>query len=201
MAFTLQIGEQAPDFALKATDGNIYSLQNFADAKALVVWFTCNHCPFVKGSDEVTRATVNKFAPQGVAFVAISSNSATAYPDDSYEKMIERMEEHGFPWTYVYDEKQEAALAYGALRTPHFYVFDQDRKLIYTGRAVDSPKDSTNITVNDLENALEDYLNGQPLRVEITNPIGCNVKWEGKDKKWMPEEACDLVLTQAVKEA
>jgi len=201
MAYTLQIGQQAPDFHLKATDGQTYGLQNFADAKALVVWFTCNHCPFVKGSDEVTRATVNKFAPQGVAFAAISSNSATSYPDDSYEKMIERMEEHRFPWTYLYDENQEAALAYGALRTPHFYVFDQDRKLIYTGRAVDSPKDAANITVNDLENALEDYLAGKPLRVQLTNPIGCNIKWEGKDKKWMPEEACDLVLPPIAKEA
>lgn len=198
MAYTLQIGEQAPDFHLKATDGEFYGLNDFAGAKALVVWFTCNHCPFVKGSDEVTRATVNKFAPQGVAFVAISSNSATSYPEDSYEKMVERIEEHQFPWTYVYDEKQEAALAYGALRTPHFYVFDEDRKLIYTGRAVDSPKDSANITVNDLDNALEDYLEGRPLRIELTNPIGCNVKWEGKDKRWMPEEACDLVLPQSL---
>jgi peroxiredoxin len=194
MAFTLQIGEQAPDFNLLATDGKHYSLADFAASKALVVFFTANHCPFVKGSDEVTRATVEKFAPQGVSFVGISSNSVTAYPDDSYEKMVERIAEHGFPWTYVYDEKQEAALAYGALRTPHFYVFDQERKLIYTGRAVDSPKDADKITSYDLENALNDYLAGREVAVPLTNPIGCNVKWEGKDKRWMPEEACDLVL-------
>ncbi|OXS52833.1 thioredoxin family protein [Cohnella sp. CIP 111063] len=194
MAFTLQIGEKAPDFNLLATDGKHYSLQDFADAKALVVFFTCNHCPFVKGSDEVTRETVLKYGPQGVKFLAISSNSATAYPEDSYEKMIERIEEHKFPWVYAYDEKQEAALAYGALRTPHFYVFDADRKLIYTGRAVDSPKDASKITSYELNNALEEYLTGKEVSVPLTNPIGCNVKWEGKDKRWMPEEACDLVL-------
>jgi len=194
MAFTLQLGEKAPDFNLLATDGKHYSLQDFADAKALVVFFTCNHCPFVKGSDEVTRETVLKYGPQGVKFLAISSNSATSYPEDSYEKMIERIEEHKFPWVYAYDEKQEAALAYGALRTPHFYVFDADRKLIYTGRAVDSPKDASKITSYELNNALEEYLAGKEVSVPLTNPLGCNVKWEGKDKRWMPEEACDLVL-------
>jgi peroxiredoxin len=194
MAYTLQIGENAPEFKLLATDGKHYTLNDFADAKALVVWFTCNHCPFVKGSDEVTRTTALKYGPKGVAFVAINANSATTNPDDSYEKMIERIDEHKFPWTYLHDAQQEAALAYGALRTPHFYVFDAERKLIYTGRAIDSPKDAEKITSHDLENALDDYLAGREVAVPLTNPIGCNVKWEGKDKRWMPEEACDLVL-------
>lgn len=194
MAFTLQIGESAPDFNLLATDGKRYSLADFADAKALVLWFTSNHCPFVRGSDEVTRQTVLKYAPQGVAFVAINANSANTNPDDSYENMIERIDEHKFPWTYLHDELQEAALAYGGLRTPHFYVFDADRKLIYTGRAVDSPKDPEKITSYDLNNALDDYLAGREVAVALTNPVGCNIKWAGKDKKWMPEEACDLVL-------
>jgi peroxiredoxin len=193
MAFTLSIGQTAPDFRLKATDGKYYSLSDFADAKALVVFFTCNHCPYVKGSDEVTRKTAEQFIPQGVAFVGINSNSANTYPEDSYDNMVKRMEEYRFPWTYLHDETQEVALAYGALRTPHFYVFDQDRKLIYTGRGVDSPRDASKITVNDLENALNDYLAGRPVAVPLTNPIGCNVKWEGKDKHWMPADACDLV--------
>lgn len=194
MAFTLAIGEAAPNFNVLATDGKYYSLSDFADSKALVVFFTSNHCPFVKGSDEGTRQTVNKYAPQGVSFIGISSNSATSYPEDSYEKMVERIAEHGFPWTYAYDEKQEAALAFGALRTPHFFLFDENRKLIYTGRATNSPKDAEKITVNDLENALDDYLAGREVAVSLTNPLGCNVKWEGKDKHWMPEEACDLVI-------
>jgi len=79
------------------------------------------------------------------------------------------------------------------LSTPHFYVFDKDRRLIYTGRGVDNPRDESKITVNDLERALEEHLAGKPVSVPLTNPIGCNVKWDGKDQHWMPVEACDLV--------
>jgi hypothetical protein len=103
------------------------------------------------------------------------------------------MEEHRFPWVYLYDETQEVALAYGALRTPHFYVLDKERKLVYTGRGVDSPRDASRITVNDLDRTLEELLAGREVSVPVTNPIGCNVKWEGKDKHWMPADACDLV--------
>ena len=193
MSFTLQIGEKAPDFTLPATDENTYSLSDFDDADTLVVFFTCNHCPYVIGSDEVTRQTAEKFIPKGVAFVGISSNSINTIPEDSFEHMIKRMEEHHFPWKYLYDETQKIAIAYGALRTPHFYVFDRDRNLIYTGRGVDKPRDTTQMTVNDLERALEEHTSGTPISVPITNPIGCNVKWNGKERHWMPDDACDLV--------
>lgn len=193
MAFTLQIGAKAPDFKLPATDGKTYQLSDFKDAKVLVVFFTCNHCPYVIGSDEVARQTVNKYTPQGVKFVGINSNSKNTYPEDDFEHMVKRMKEHQFPWLYLYDEPQEIALAYGALRTPHFYVFDKERKLIYTGRGVDSPRDASKITVNDLERALEEHLAGKQVSVPLTNPIGCNVKWEGKDAHWMPPDSCDLV--------
>ena len=196
MAFTLEIGDKAPDFKLPATDGNTYQLSDFDDAKVLVVFFTCNHCPYVIGSDEVTRQTADKYIPQGVKFVGISSNSVETHPDDSFEHMIERMEEHKFPWLYLFDEPQDIALAYGALRTPHFYVFDADRKLIYTGRGVDNPRETDKMTVNDLDRALAEHLAGQPVSVPLTNPLGCNVKWKGQDAHWMPAEACDLVLPQ-----
>jgi peroxiredoxin len=194
MAFTLQIGKKAPDFNLPATDGKTYRLSNFDDFRVLVIFFTCNHCPYVLGSDEVTRQTAEKFAPQGVKFVGINSNSKHTYPEDDFDHMVERMKEHKFPWLYLYDESQEVAQAYGALRTPHFYVFDKDRKLIYTGRGVDNPRETSKMTVNDLERALEEHLAGKPVSVPLTNPIGCNVKWEGKEAHWMPPDACDLVL-------
>ena len=194
MAFTLQIGELAPDFELPATDGNSYQLSDFNDVDTLVVFFTCNHCPYVVGSDEVTRQTVDKFTPQGVQFVGINANSQATKPDDDFEHMVERMEEHNFPWLYLRDESQEVALAYGALRTPHFYVFDKDRKLIYTGRAVDNPRETSRMKVNDLERALEEHLAGKPLGVPMTNPLGCNVKWDGQDAHWMPDDACDLIF-------
>jgi peroxiredoxin len=193
MAFTLQLGAKAPPFTLPATDGNTYSLSDFDDAKVLVVFFTCNHCPFVIGSDEVTRQTALKFAPQGARFVAINSNSKNTYPEDDFEHMVARMQEQQFPWVYLRDKSQEVALAYGALRTPHFYVFDEDRRLVYTGRGVDNPRDTSRMTVNDLDRALEELVAGKPISTPLTNPIGCNVKWEGKDAHWMPAEACDLV--------
>jgi len=193
MTFTLQIGEKAPDFELPATDGATYRLSDFDDAKILVIFFTCNHCPYVLGSDEVTRQTAEHFMPQGVRFVGINSNSANTYAEDSFEHMIKRMRVKKFPWLYLHDESQEVALAYGALRTPHFFVFDQGRKLIYTGRGVDNPRDTSKMTVNDLERALQEHLAGKPVSTPVTNPIGCNVKWEGKDAHWMPPEACDLV--------
>jgi peroxiredoxin len=193
MAFTLQIGEKAPDFELPATDGNTYRLSDFDDAETLVIFFTCNHCPYVLGSDQVTRQTAEKFKSQGVRFVAINSNSKNTHPEDDFEHMVARMKENQFPWLYLRDEPQKVALAYGALRTPHFYVFDRDRKLVYTGRGVDNPRDTSKMTVNDLENALQEHLAGKPISTPMTNPIGCNVKWEGQDPHWMPAEACDLV--------
>ncbi len=193
MAFTLQIGDMAPDFELPGTDGKTYRLADFDDADTLVIFFTCNHCPYVTNSDEVTRQTAEKFIAQRVKFVGINSNSVNTYPEDSFEHMVERMKTHKFPWLYLHDESQNAALAYGAMRTPHFYVFDRERKLIYSGREVDSPKDASRVTVNDLERTLSEHLAGRPVSVPLTNPIGCNVKWEGKDAHWMPPEACDLV--------
>jgi peroxiredoxin len=193
MAFTLALGGTAPDFKLPSTDGSICSLASFAEAQVLVIFFTCNHCPYVIGSDEVTRATAEKFANRGVHFVAINSNSANTYAEDDFAHMVTRMGEMKFPWTYLRDESQEVALAYGALRTPHFYVFDKARKLVYSGRGVDNPRDVSKMTVNDLERVLDEVTSGKPVTVPLTNPIGCNVKWEGKDKHWMPADACDLV--------
>ncbi len=193
MAFTLDIGAGAPDFTLPATDGRSYSLSDFDAADVLVVFFTCNHCPYVTGSDEVTRRTAEAFADRGVRFVGINSNSEATYAEDSFEHMVSRMAEHQFPWVYLRDASQDTARAYGALRTPHFYVFDRDRTLIYTGRGVDSPRNAAAITVNDLERALNEHLDGKPVSVPKTNPVGCNVKWDGQDAHWMPADACDLV--------
>jgi hypothetical protein len=103
------------------------------------------------------------------------------------------MEEFNFPWIYLYDETQQVASAYGALKTPHFFVFDEKRELVYTGRGVDSPRDSSKITVNDLDRVLTELNEGRAVSIPVTNPIGCNIKWEGKDAHWMPPQACDLI--------
>lgn len=193
MSFTLETGQPAPDFNLKATDGNKYSLDSFSDCNVLVIFFTCNHCPYVINSDEITRKTAYTYIDKGVKFIGINSNSANTYPEDDFEHMVARMKEKKFPWVYLYDESQDIALKYGALRTPHFYVFDKTRKLVYTGRAVDNPREPEKITSHELDNVLSELTSGEQVSIEKTNPIGCNVKWEGKDKHWMPADACDLV--------
>lgn len=193
MAFTLELGSKAPHFKLKGTDGKTYSLNDFNDAKLLIIFFTCNHCPYVTGSDEHTRKIVEKYQPLGVEFVGINSNSKNTYREDSFEGMIQRMEENKFPWIYLHDSTQQTAKDYGALRTPHFYLFDTERNLVYTGRSIDHPRDATKATTQELIDAIEEALAGKPLSTPLTNPIGCNVKWEGKDAHWMPAEACDLV--------
>ena len=192
MAFTLDIGSSAPAFSLPATDGNTYALENFGDAKVLVLFFTCNHCPYVIGSDENTRAVAERFVDQGVRFVAINSNSKNTYAEDDFDHMVARMQEFKFPWVYLHDETQAVAEAYGALVTPHFYVFDEDRNLVYTGRAIDKPRAWEQSTTNELADALGEVLKDKPVSVPVTNPLGCNVKWEGRDRKWIPADACDL---------
>ncbi len=193
MAFTLAIGSKPPYFKLPATDGKTYSLDDFSKSKYLVIFFTCNHCPYVLGSDESTREAANKFLPGGVQFIGINSNSANTHPEDSFDNMIRRMVQNKFPWIYLYDQTQETALDYGALKTPHFFVFNEKRELVYTGRGVDNPRDISKMTVNDLDRVLSELTDGKDISVKLTNPIGCTIKWEGKDSHWMPAEACDLM--------
>ena len=192
MSFTLQLGQKAPEFSLISTSNENISLSSF-DSKFLVIFFTCNHCPYVTGSDEVTRQTANKFKDKDVSFIAINSNSANTYQEDSFENMVLRMEEYNFPWVYLHDADQEIAMKYGALKTPHFYVFNEQRELVYTGRGVDSPLDANKIKINNLELVLDELTSNTLISIPITNPIGCSVKWEGKDSHWMPPEAGDLV--------
>lgn len=192
MSFTLRLGQKAPEFNLISTSKEKVSISSF-DSKFLVIFFTCNHCPYVTGSDEVTRQTANKFKDKDVSFIAINSNSANTYQEDSFENMVLRMEEYNFPWVYLHDADQEIALKYGALKTPHFYVFNEQRELIYTGRGVDSPLDANKIKINNLELVLDELTSNTLISIPITNPIGCSVKWEGKDSHWMPPEACDLI--------
>ena len=193
MPFTIQLGDSPPPFELLATDGRTYTLSDFDDSDVLVVFFTCNHCPYVVGSDEITRQTVERFADHGVRFIGINSNSERTYPTDDFDHMVRRMAEFDFPWIYAKDQTQDVARAFGGLRTPHYFVFDRDRRLVYTGRGVDSPRDASRITSNDLGNALGEVVRGHSVAQPLTNPIGCNIKWEGKDAHWMPAEACDLV--------
>ena len=193
MGFTLELGKKAPDFDLPGVDGKNYSLASFRDAKLLVIVFSCNHCPFVVGSEDRINKFFADYSPRGVSMLAINSNETVNHPTDSLEHMKQRAKEKAFKFPYVRDDTQEIARAYGALRTPHFYVFDQDRKLRYTGRMDDNPRNPGQEKTHELRDAVDALLAGKKPPVELTNPVGCNVKWKGQDNHWMPPEACDLV--------
>lgn len=192
MSFTLQLGAEAPDFCLVGVDGKSYSLASAKQAKLLIVVFSCNHCPAAIGSEDRMIQLYKDYRPKGVEMIVINANEDQNHPDDSFEKMKDRARDKNFPFPYVRDESQSVAFAYGALRTPHFYVFDEPRRLRYSGRMDNSPRDASKATQHDLRNALDALLAGKTPPVELTNPLGCNVKWIGKDAHWMPPEACDL---------
>jgi peroxiredoxin len=193
MAFTLPIGQKAPDFDLPGVDGKNYSLSSFRDAKLLVVVFSCNHCPYVVGSEDRMNQFYDHYAPKGVAMIAVNSNETENHPPDSLEHSKPPPRYNNFTFAYVRDDTQEIARAYGALRTPHFYLFDQQRKLRYTGRMDDNPRTPGAETTHELADAVDALLAGKEPLVALTNPIGCNVKWKGQERHWMPPEACDLV--------
>src|SRR5687768_10304748 len=179
MAFTLEIGEACPDFSLPGVDGRDWSRDDFEE-QVLVVAFTCNHCPYVIGSEERIITYQADFKDRDVRLLAINSNETENHPGDSFERMIERARERGFNFPYLRDETQEVARAFGALKTPHFYLFDKERRLRYTGRMDDSPREARGATTRELRDATDAVLHGQNPKVPLTNPIGCNIKWKGK---------------------
>jgi len=186
---TLEIGREAPDFNLPGVDGRNYRLTDFADAKVLVVVFTCNHCPTAQAyEDRIIKLTTN-YKSKGVAVVAISPNDPEAvrldelgYSDmgDTFEEMKIRAGDKGYNFPYLYDGKtQTVTLAYGAVATPHLFIFDKQRKLRYAGRFDDSEKPKQ-VKSNDAINAIEAILAGRKVPVEKTMAFGCSVKWASK---------------------
>ncbi len=178
-AETLKSGSPAPDFKnLPAVDGKTYSLDSFKESPVLVVSFTCNHCPYAKAYEDRFIALAKAYQPKGVAFVAINSNDGESYPEDRFDKMQERAAEKQFPFPYLHDESQDVAKAYGAVCTPHLFVFNAERKLSYEGRIDDNWKKPEEVSAHDLKNALDDLLAGRPVRAPKTSPMGCSIKWK-----------------------
>lgn len=175
----LPIGTPAPDFALPDTDGNVVSLSDFADSKALLVIFMCNHCPFVKHVAEQLKSLSDQYMPQGVAVVGISSNDADKYPADSPQAMATEKQQRGYAFPYLYDADQSVAQAYAAACTPDFYLFDGDGRLAYRGQLDSSRPDSgIPVTGEDLRTAIDAVLAGRPPSDQQTPSIGCNIKWK-----------------------
>lgn len=186
---TLEISRQAPDFNLPGVEGRNYRLADFADAKILVVVFTCNHCPTAQAYEDRIIKLMSDYKGKGVAVVAISPNNPLAvrldelgYSDmsDTFEEMKIRAGDKGYNFPYLYDGKTQAvALAYGPVATPHLFIFDNQRKLRYAGRFDDSEKPKQ-VKSNDAINAIEAILAGKKVPVEKTAAFGCSIKWADK---------------------
>lgn len=175
----LQRGWPAPDFDLPGIDGRRWRYADAAGPSGLVVAFICNHCPYVQAvADRIVREA-RALREAGVGFVAINSNDAAAYPDDSFEGMQAFARKHGFDFPYLHDETQAAARAYGAVCTPDFFGFDRERRLQYRGRLDASGKQpAAPDTKRELYEAMLQVAR-TGVGPDPQNPsIGCSIKWK-----------------------
>lgn len=172
-----EIGAACPDFSLLAVDGKTYSRDDFKASKALVVMFICNHCPYVQAIEDRFLALAHSYDVKDAQFVGVCSNDAERYPDDSFEALKKNWDEKNFGFPYLFDEKQEMAKSFGAVCTPDFYVYDQDRKLSYRGRLDDSWKEPEKVSREEMREAIDLVIMDQaPLKRQ--NPsMGCSIKW------------------------
>ncbi len=174
----LALGTSAPDFSLPDFDGKVHSLNEFKQAKGLVVAFICNHCPFVKHIRAEFARFAREYQTQGIAVVAINANDLQTYPQDGPAGMKEEASHAGYVFPYLLDESQAVAKAYRAACTPDFYLFDGAHKLIYRGQFDSSrPGNGQPVTGADLRAATDALLKGIPVSKDQLPSIGCNIKW------------------------
>ena len=177
----LDIGQLAPEFSLPGTDGKTYSLDDFrGSARALVVIFSCNHCPYVIKTEERMINLAKEYKKQGVEFVLICSNDDIKYPQDGFDAMKVRAKEKGYPFPYLRDDSQNIAHAYGAQVTPHVYLFDGEMILRYRGYIDDNINLDNRPTSHDLRMAVEAILEGNidGIKRPKTQAVGCSIKWK-----------------------
>jgi peroxiredoxin len=176
----LRLGTPAPDFALPdVVSGKTVSLGSFAGKKGLLVMFICRHCPYVQHIKTELGRLAKDYAGKDVALVAISSNDATNYPDDSPASLKEFAQQEKYPFPFCYDESQAVAKAYTAACTPDFFLFDKGRKLVYRGQLDESrPGNGKPLTGKDLRSALDALLADRPIGPDQKPSVGCNIKWK-----------------------
>lgn len=175
--FKLPLGSPAIEFDLPGVDGKNYMLRYFHDREIIVVIFTCNHCPYAQAYEGRLIALAKEFS-KNAAFFAINSNDASKYPQDSFENMKIRAKEKGFPYPYLHDESQEVARAYGALVTPHVFVFDKSGRLTYQGGVDDNWENEKGVTQQYLRDALTELSIGRKVTRKTAPVIGCSIKWK-----------------------
>ena len=176
--FELSPGDPAPSFSLPGVDGKTHSLTDFAGSRFLLVVFWCNHCPYVQAWESRMVDIGREYGPKGVATVLINSNDDRAYPDDRFEAMVRRANEHQYPFPYLRDASQSVGHAYGALVTPHPMLFGPDRKLLFQGRIDDNPDHPDQVKTRYLRSALDAALAGRPIPQTQVPVLGCSVKWK-----------------------
>ena len=175
---TFGIGSDLPVFNLKNVNNEQIGSDYLSEAKLALVVFSCNHCPYVIGSEELLIEVVKKYDSQELRAVAINVNDADMYPDDSFEKMQEKAKNLDLPYPYLHDESQEIARQFDAACTPECYLFNQDHKLIFHGPICERPKDKGSDRENFLDVAIQQALAGEKIDPEFVHPIGCSIKWK-----------------------
>lgn len=172
------LGSMLPPFSLPNVDGKHITDAFFSDAAVGLVVFTCNHCPYVKGSDRMLLDTIREFQSQGLKTVLICSNDPSQYPEDSFENMKLKFKQEKFPCPYLFDESQLVAKSFDAACTPECFLFNDKRKLIFHGTINNSPRSPDQVNINFLEKALQQALQGQAPNPSFVHPIGCSIKWK-----------------------
>lgn len=172
------LGSGMPQFRLPNVDGRMVGNEFFTDAAASLIVFTCNHCPYVKGSEEMLRAVYEEWHPRGLKVIGISSNDAVQYPEDSFDKMKEKSIATQLPWPYLYDESQSVARAFDAACTPECYLFNKAGLLCYHGAINNSPKDPSQASQNHLLAAVSQCIERGACSPSYVHPIGCSIKWK-----------------------
>ena len=178
-------GTPAPEFSLMGVDGRVWTLHDFVDAKALLVVFTCNHCPYAIALQDRLVALQARYAERGLRLVAINPNSEVRVPEDSFAAMQRRAAEVPFNFPYLHDAAQAVAKAFDAACTPDIFLFNAARHLVYNGRFDDNWRDEAAVTRHDLAVAIELTLASKPIDFEIVPSMGCSIKWlpDGVDEK------------------
>ena len=174
----LDLGLPCPDFRLPAAQGGIVSRDDLGAASVLGVFFYCNHCPYAQAIEQRLLQLDETYRDKPFRFVAISSNDAKTYPEDSFENMEKRARERGYRFPYLYDEAQSVARAFGAVCTPDLFVFNEPRTLAYHGRLDDSPMDALKVVHEELREVVDALLLGKQPAKHQHPSIGCSIKWK-----------------------
>ena len=176
----LPLGTVAPPFSLRdVVSGQVYSLDSFTGKTALLVMFICRHCPYVVHVEEEIAKIGRDYTDTGLGIVGISSNDPAQYPEDAPPRLKEMTERLAFTFPFCFDETQDVAKAYRAACTPEFYLFDQERRLVYRGQLDDSrPGSNKPVTGRDRRVAIDAVLAGKPVDGKQKASIGCSIKWK-----------------------